>query len=105
MMLIEVKCNQKGYQKATKQLFDGKERIEEVFSSLGTTTKWKYIGVFYAQLAAELPLFDCEPCSTFAIVGEDQIPEKMEAIGKLVTESHENGEFVKKQQCKKATRV
>ena len=90
MMLIEVKCNQKGYQKATKQLFDGKERIEEVFSSLGTTTKWKYVGVFYAQLAAELPLFDCEPCSTFAIVGEDQIPEKMEAIGKLVTESHEN---------------
>ena len=50
-MLLEVKYNQKAYQKATKQLFDGKEKLEEVLFKLGmTTTTWKYVGVFYAQV-------------------------------------------------------
>ena len=43
-MLLEVKSNQKGYQKAKKQLFDGKARLEELLAAIGLkTTLWKYI--------------------------------------------------------------
>ena len=76
-MTMEVKANQKGYQKAIKQLFDGKDRLAEVFSILGLFTTWKHVGIFYAHVAAELPLFNCDLCSTFAIIGEEQIPGKL----------------------------
>ena len=55
-MCLEVKSSQKAYQKAVKQLFDGKERLEEIFAVLGKTSAWKFVGVFYAHNAAELPL-------------------------------------------------
>ena len=47
-MLIDVKSSQKAYQEAENQLFDGKEQLEEVFSVLGMTTTWQYVGVFIA---------------------------------------------------------
>ena len=40
--MVEVKSNQKGYQKATKQMFDGKDRLEEILSTLGIAAEWKY---------------------------------------------------------------
>ena len=49
IMLVETKAHQKSYQKARKQLFDGKDRLEEVLSDFGFATAWKYVGVFYAH--------------------------------------------------------
>ena len=89
-MIIEAKTNQRGYQKAIPQLFDGKDRLEEVFSILGLSTTWKHVGVFYAHVAGDLPLFNCDPCSIFAIIGEDQIPGKLESIDKLVVQSQKD---------------
>ena len=88
-MCLEVKSNQKAYQKATKQLFDGKERLEEIFAAIGMTSEWKFVGVFYAHIAAELPLFDCPPCSTFAIIGEEEIAKKLPKIEEEVMKMHE----------------
>ena len=90
VMLVEVKSNQKGYQKAMKQMFDGKERIEEIFSALGITTEWKYVGIFYAHIGIDTPLFDCRHCSTFAIIGEDKIPNKLKKVEEEVRDKHEN---------------
>ena len=107
-MLLEVKSSgKKGpYQSATKQLFDGIERLQDVFASIGlTTTTWKYVGVFSALHGSEKPLFDCENCSLFTIIGEESIPTNFKLIEEEVAKKHENGEYVKKQQCKKATRV
>ena len=89
-MLIEVKSNQKAYQKATKQLFDGKERLEEVFSILGMTTSWQYIGVFIALEGDGTPLFDCTECLTYAIIGEESIPEHFETIEEEVAKKNGN---------------
>ena len=89
-MLMEVKSNQKSYQKSQKQLFDGKERLEEVFAALGLTTLWKYVGVFFAQFGTGSPLFSCEKCSIFAIVDIKTFPEKMKAMEKEIALSHEN---------------
>ena len=90
-MIMEVKSSQKAYQKATKQLFDGRERIEEVLSALGlSATAFKFVGVFYAHQASELPLFECDPCSTFAIVGEDNILKNLEKIDEVVLQSHQD---------------
>ena len=72
-MLIEVKSSIKAYQKATKQLFDGIERLQEVFGSVGSSTQWLFVGVFVSFSGSEKPLFDCKECSIFAIVGEDSI--------------------------------
>ena len=89
-MLMEVKSNQKAYQKSQKQLFDGKERLEEVFAALGLTTHWKYVGVFFAQFGTGSPLFNCEKCSIFAIVDINTFPEKMKAMEEEIALSHEN---------------
>ena len=89
-MLIEVKSSQKQYQKATKQLFAGKERLEEVFSALGLTTAWKYIGVFYAFKGSEAPLFECENCSGFAIIGDESFANKMKIIEEEVAKKNPN---------------
>ena len=72
-MLIEVKSSIKAYQKATKQLFDGIERLQEVFGAVGITTSWLFVGVFISFGGSEKPLFDCKDCSIFAIVGENSI--------------------------------
>ena len=90
-MLLEVKSNQKGYQKAKKQLFDGKDRLEELLAAIGMkTTLWKYIGVFYAQIPDKLPLFKCKKCSNFAIIGEDCIHENLKIIEDEVDKLQEN---------------
>ena len=89
-MLIEVKSSQKQYQKATKQLFDGKQRLEEVFSALGLTTAWKYIGVFYAFQGSEVPLFECENCSVFVIIGDESFPNKMKIIEEEAAKNNPN---------------
>ena len=89
-MLIEVKSNQKAYQKATKQLFDGKQRLEEIFSILGMTTAWQYIGVFFALEGDGTPLFDCEKCSTYGIIGEESITWHLETIEGEAAKKNEN---------------
>ena len=89
-MLIEVKYNQKAYQKATKQLFDGKERLEEIFSILGMTTAWKYIGIFFALGGDGTPLFDCEKCTTYGIIGEESITGHLETIDEEVAKKNDD---------------
>ena len=89
-MLMEVKSSHKQYQKSQKQLFDGKERIEEVLSALGFEKEWKYVGVFFAQNGTDVKLFDCDKCSTFAIIGIDTFPEKVKNIEKEVALSQQN---------------
>ena len=89
-MLIEVKSNQKAYQKATKQLFDGFEGLKEVFGELGITTLWLYVGVFIALSANETPLFDCTNCSIFALIGEESICPNFKLIEEEVARRHEN---------------
>jgi hypothetical protein len=54
------------------QLFDGKERLQ-AYSAIGLSTKFTYVGVFYAHVAAYLPLFDCDPCSILNIILEKKI--------------------------------
>ena len=88
-MSVEVKSNQRAYQKSIKQLFDGIDRLQEVFSVLGMTTIWKHIGVFYAHNSGQLPLFNCSSCSMFAIIGEEDIPGKLKSIDQLVVQSRE----------------
>ena len=89
-MQIEVKSSQKAYQKTMKQLLDGKEKIDEVFFILGITSAWQYIGVFIAMEGDETPLFDCEKCSTYGIIGEESIPEQLETIEEEVAKKNEN---------------
>ena len=89
-MLIEVKSNQKAYQKATKQLFDGFEGLKEVFGELGITTLWLYVGVFISPSGNETPLFDCSNCSIFAIIGEEYIFPNFKLIEEEVVLRQEN---------------
>ena len=92
-MLLEVKSSGKigPYQSATKQLFDGIERLQDVFASIGlTTTTWKYVGVFSALHGSEKPLFDCENCSMFIIIGEESIPTNLKLIEEEIQKKHEN---------------
>ena len=88
-MLIEVKSSIKAYQKATKQLFDGIERLQEVFHAVGITTSWLYVGVFFSFGESEKPLFECKECSIFAIVGEDSISTQFKLIEEEVKKAHE----------------
>ena len=90
IMLMEVKSNQKAYQRSQKQLFDGKESIQNAFSAQGKKTAFKYVGVFFAQDGVGKPLFDCEKCSVFTIIGTENFPEKMKSIEKEVALSNEN---------------
>ena len=88
-MLLEVKSNQRAYQKSKKQLFDGIERLQEVFATLGITTHWPYVGVFFALIGGEEALFECEDCSIFAIIGEEKIPENFRIIEEEVSKCHQ----------------
>jgi hypothetical protein len=88
-MLMEVKSDQNQYGKAKKQLFDGLERLKEVFSAIGLTlTDFLYVGVFFALHGSETPLFDCEDCSIFAIIGKDSISGNLKTIEEKVAERH-----------------
>ena len=89
-MLVEVKASQKAYQKATKQLFDGIERLSEVFGELGLKTSWLYVGVVFSISATETPLFDCANCSVFAIVGQELIPTNFKLMEEEVARRHQN---------------
>jgi hypothetical protein len=89
-MLLEVKSNQRAYQKSKKQLFDGIERLQDVFATLGITTHWPYVGVFFALIGGEEPLFECEDCSIFAIIGEEMIPQNFRIIEEEVSKRHQS---------------
>ena len=89
-MLAEVKSSQRAYQKAIKQLFDGIERLQEIFSAIGMTTQWQYIGVFCAIAGTNDLLFDCDDCNIFAIIGEDKIPSNFEKIEEKVSAKNQN---------------
>ena len=39
---------------------------------------WKYIGMFYASLDSRQPLFDCQSCLAWTIVGKENIQSKLE---------------------------
>ena len=89
-MIVEVKSNQKQYQKAKKQLFDGQEKIEEVFAAIGlTTTNWHYVGVFFALIGDKDIVCDCDLGSHFAIIGEESIPKKLKIIEELVAKKQQ----------------
>ena len=91
-MLIEVKSNKRhgSYQKATKQLFCGKNSLEKVFSAIGATTKWLYVGVFFALIDDEDCVFECANCSNFVIVGEEQIFEKIKIVEEQIAEKNKD---------------
>ena len=84
VMNLEVKVDSKKFKSAKPQLYDGKNRLDEIFSEIGLSSGWKFIGVFYAQTGEKL--FDCpkDKCSTYAIIGEDQIEEKLKQIEKHI---------------------
>ena len=87
-MILEVKWNQKQYQKAKKQLFDGMERIQEILAIIGLLDAgWQLVGVFFAFIGAE---FECETCSTFTIIGEAAIHPNLQCIEEKVAERHQN---------------
>ena len=87
-MIWEVKWNQKQYQKAKKQLFDGIERIQEILAAIGlTATSWKLVVVFFAFVGTE---FVCERCSIFSIIGEAAIHPNIQSIEEKVAERHQN---------------
>ena len=87
-MLMEAKSSQNSYQKSQKQIFDGKERIEEVLASIGIKVKWKYVGVFFAENGSGVPLFNCEKCSCFAIIDIKTFTKKMKMIEVQVMRHH-----------------
>ena len=87
-MLVEVKSNEKQYQKSQKQLFDGKEKIKDIFAALGFKPTWKFIGVFFALNGTNSSLFNCEKCCLFAIIGIDTFPGQIKNIEKEVKKSH-----------------
>ena len=91
-MLIEVKSNKRhgSYQKATKQLFIGKESLEKIFSAIGATTKWQYVGVFFALIDDDNCVFECDNCSNFVIVGEEEMFEKFKIIEEKVAEKNQD---------------
>ena len=89
VMNLEVKYNSKKFKSAQKQLYDGKDRLSEIFSEV---SGWKFIGVFYAQTGEKM--FDCpkKKCSTYAIIGEDEIEEKLKQIEKYIAIENETWE-------------
>ena len=93
MMIIETKSTAGigMYQKAKKQIGNGKSRLEELCGAIAEKTQWKFSGVFFALHEGEKPLFVCDcdkNCEIFAIIGEDQIPLKLPLVEKKVAESH-----------------
>ena len=79
--MIEVKANQSKYQTAKKQLFDAKERIEDIMATLGISSGWKYVGVFFAQTnESGKPLFECDNCLKFVIIGPENIADSLQEI-------------------------
>ena len=93
MMVIETKSTASigMYQKAKKQIGNGKSRLEEVCGAIAEKTEWKFGGVFFALHEGEKPLFVCDcdkNCSIFTIIGEDQISSKLPQLEEKIAESH-----------------
>ena len=55
-MFVEVKSSQNGYQKAMTQLFDGKKRLQEAYSAIGLSTKFKYVDVSFTHMLQQICL-------------------------------------------------
>ena len=87
-MLIETKSSAKAFQRSVKQLYDGKERLAEMFSALGLETKWKYVGVFITMSGNQL--FDCKNCSNFFIIGEESILPQFQIIEEKIAILQQN---------------
>ena len=88
IFIIEVKANANKFQLAKKQLLDSKERIEELFGTLGLNSpSWKYAGVFIAQDGSVDSVFNCNDCSKFAIIGLDNLSEKLKRMEEEVLTS------------------
>ena len=91
LMVLEVKASQSKYQTAKRQLSHAKEKIEEIFAALGiTSSKWKYVGVFFAQHGSEKPLFTCNNCSKYAIIGPENIAQQLTEIELEIMKREEN---------------
>ena len=92
IMIIEVKATTALFQKAKKQMFDSKEKIEEICGILGPTTQWLFLGVFFAlEDKFEKPLFDCScplPCDTFSIIGCENIEDKLRKIDMIAIQKN-----------------
>ena len=109
--IIEVKDSSKKFQKGKKQLFDGKDRIREIFTPIiscesesylsifqkciyyllwNLRSEWLFVGIFYAQNGEEPFLCPEDKCSKYAIVGEDQIKHKLNAIEEEIIDVSEN---------------
>ena len=96
IMVIEVKASTSLFQKAKKQMFDSKEKIEEICGILDLKTQWLFLGVFFAlEDKTNKPFFDCschEPCDTFAIIGHENIEDKLKKIDTIAIQKNENWE-------------
>ena len=94
IMVIEVKASTSLFQKAKKQMFDSKEKIEELCGILGPTTQWLFLGVFFAlEDKTGKPFFDCSchlPCDTFSIIGRENIEDKLRKIDMIAIQKNEN---------------
>ena len=94
IMIIEVKASSSLFPKAKKQMFDSKEKIEELCGILGPSTQWLFLGVFFAlEDNLEKPLFDCScplPCDTFSITGHENIETKLRRIDFLAIQARAN---------------
>ena len=96
MMIIETKSTESRgmFQKAKKQLLDGKSRLEEICAAIAAVTKWKFCGVFYASAtveSGERP-FTCDcnkKCDLFSIVGEEAFEFHFRQIEEEIAKSHE----------------
>ena len=117
IMIIEVKASTALFQKAKKQMFDSKEKIEEICGILGPNTQWQFVGVFFAlEDKSKKPLFDCScplPCDTFSIVGRENIENKLRKIDMIAIQnranklvpSELNPEFVEKAKIDKSDTI
>ena len=94
IMIIEVKASTALFQKAKKQMFDSKKKIEEICGILGPTTQWQFVGVFFAlENKSKKPLFECScplPCDTFSIVGRENIENKLRRIDLIAIQTRAN---------------
>ena len=94
ILVVEVKSSSSQYAKGKKQLLDTKERIAEIVGNVMATTKWKFAGVFIAKSKSFKPMFNCEKCSLFTIIGIDNIAKQLPKIEKEILKRHEIGKLI-----------
>ena len=92
LIIIEVKASDLKYQKFMKQMFDAKEQVQRIFGAIGSATRFKYAGVFFAQNGSHKPLFNCN-CSlgcSFTIIGRENIEKHLPEIEADIALAHDN---------------